>query len=101
MDLLNQWRVDYPIGRKFATSIIIHEDNQPAIDLTNPKAIINGTIKSKHFFMISEFIKEKCKEGLITLMKCATKKNKANVMTKIVVGDEFHQSLTDILCTPV
>jgi len=89
------------IGREVRTPIIIHEDNQPVIDLTNPDKIINGTIKSKHFVMICEFIKEKCREGLLALLKCPTEKNESNVMTKIVVGNEFHQSLTDILGTPI
>jgi len=78
-------------------------DNSGGIPDSQPLLFtdVNGTIKSKHFIMISEFIKEKCKEGLISLMKCPTDKNKANIMTKIVIGKESHQSIADILGTPV
>ena len=85
------------IGRPAELPIIVFEDNQPVLDLTDE--LSNGAKRSKHFIMLTNFIKEQVESGLIQLSKVGTKENLANVLTKIVTGQEFQNSFCKIMGT--
>jgi hypothetical protein len=53
--------------------------------------------KCKHFIMLINFIKEQVASGLIELRKVATEDNTADVLTKIVVGDDFREKAAKLL----
>jgi len=78
--------------------ILVHEDNQPAIDLVSSTTGRVG--KSKHYLMLIQFLREQLNEGLYRLSKVPTDKNISNVLTKIVVGREFHDSFMKIMGHP-
>ena len=55
------------IRRPIALPAIVFEDNQPVIDLS--KALGGKITRSKHFLMLTEFIREQVVSGLIELKK--------------------------------
>ena len=78
--------------------ILVHEDNQPAIDLVSSTTGRVG--KSKHYLMLIQFLREQMNEGLYRLTKVPTNKNISNVLTKIFIGKEFHDSFMKIMEHP-
>jgi len=84
------------IGRPIKVPVLIFEDNQPVLDLTEE---MSGTKSSKNFMMLTNFIQEQVRAGLIHLVKVDTKSNLSNVLTKILTGQEFLHSLSKILGT--
>jgi KUP system potassium uptake protein len=74
---------------------IVMEDNQPVIDLTAD--ISSRSKKCKHFLMLVSYVKEQINCGLIELSKVATTANIADLLTKIVVGNEFRKKSLDLL----
>ena len=59
--------------------ILVHEDNQPAIDLVS--STTSRVRKSKHYLMFIQFLREQLNEGLYRLSKVSTDKNISNVLT--------------------
>ena len=74
---------------------IIMEDNQPVIDLTEEFSARSK--RCKHFLMLVNYIKEQISSGLIQLSKVPTHENIADILTKIVVGDEFRRKALSLL----
>jgi hypothetical protein len=74
---------------------IVMEDNQPVIDLTQDFSARSK--RCKHFLMLVHYIKEQVAAGLIELEKVHTSKNIADILTKIVVGDEFRSKALQLL----
>ena len=74
---------------------IIMEDNQPVIDLTEEFSARSK--RCKHFLMLVHYIKEQISSGLIQLSKVPTHENIADILTKIVVGDEFRRKALSLL----
>ena len=70
------------IDRPITTPAIIFEDNQPAIDLVTNTTGKFG--KSKHFIMITNFVREQVTKCLLEVRKINTLLNIYNVLTKIV-----------------
>ena len=75
------------IRRPLKLPAIILEDNQPTIDLS--KELSSRVKKCKHFLMLVHFIREQVENGLIELQKVDTTENIADILTKIVVGNDF------------
>ncbi len=75
------------IRRPLKLPAIILEDNQPTIDLS--KELSSRVKKCKHFLMLVHFIREQVENGLIELQKVDTTDNIADILTKIVVGNDF------------
>jgi hypothetical protein len=71
------------------------EDNQPVIDLTAD--ISSRSKKCKHFLMLVNYVKEQISNGLIELQKVPTAHNVADILTKIVVGNEYRQKALNLL----
>jgi hypothetical protein len=63
------------------------EDNQPVIDLT--KDLSARSKKCKHFLMLVHYIKEQVEAGIVLLSKVDTSQNTADVLTKIITGNEY------------
>jgi histone deacetylase 1/2 len=74
---------------------IIMEDNQPVIDLTEDFSARSK--RCKHFLMLVHYIKEQVSSGLIIIKKVPTHENIADILTKIVVGDEFRRKALSLL----
>ena len=83
------------INRPIDLPVVIFEDNQPVVDLVEDLA--SGTKRSKHFMMLTNFVREQVDQGLMKLLKVDTKKNLANVLTKIITGQEFTDSFCKIM----
>jgi hypothetical protein len=75
------------LGRPLDLPCIVLEDNQPVIDIT--KDVSSRTSKCKHFLMLVNYVREQIQLGLITLEKCPTADNTADILTKIITGSEF------------
>ena len=74
---------------------IILEDNQPVIDLGGE---ISGKSKQcKHFLMLINYIRERVEEGLIRYEKVAAEKNHSDILTKRVVGQDFHHKAQGLM----
>ena len=76
---------------------IVMEDNQPVIDLTADFS--SRTKKCKHFLMLVNYIKEQVDTGLIELQKVPTTENVADILTKIVVGNDYRMKAMKLLGT--
>jgi histone deacetylase 1/2 len=74
---------------------IIMEDNQPVIDLTEEFSVRSK--RCKHFLMLVHYIKEQVSAGLISITKVPTHENIADILTKIVVGEEFRLKALSLL----
>jgi hypothetical protein len=83
------------LGRPVQLPAVILEDNRPAIELT--RDINSRTKRCKHFLMLINFIREHVESGLIALEKVDTKDNVADMLTKILVGLEFHDKAAALL----
>jgi len=82
------------IEREIELPILVYEDNQATIHLT--QNIPSAAAKSKHFLMLSNFIRQQVQIGLISLEKIASNKNIANVLTKLITSPEFQASFNQI-----
>jgi LDH2 family malate/lactate/ureidoglycolate dehydrogenase len=71
------------------------EDNQPVIDLTEEFSVRSK--RCKHFLMLVHYIKEQVSSGLISISKVPTHENIADILTKIVVGEEFRLKALSLL----
>jgi hypothetical protein len=83
------------LGRPVKLPAVILEDNRPAIELT--RDINARTKRCKHFLMLINFIREHIESGLIALEKVDTKDNIADMLTKILVGLDFHEKAAALL----
>ena len=86
------------LKRPIDLPVMIYEDSQPTIDLIN-QSICSGSNRSKHFIMLTRFVKEQVEKGLIEIRKIAGEKNIANVLTKTITGREFNDSFNKIMGT--
>jgi hypothetical protein len=75
------------LSRPISLPAIVLEDNQPVIDLSID--LNTRSRKCKHFLMLVNYIREHVVQGVIELRKVPTAGNVADILTKIVVGDEF------------
>ena len=73
----------------------IHGDNQPMIDLVS--STIGRMGKSKHYYVMIQWLREQVENGLIRMNKVPTEENISNVLTKIVTGKEFMDSFNRIM----
>jgi hypothetical protein len=85
------------LGRPLELPCIVLEDNQPVIDLT--KDVSSRINKCKHFLMLVNYVREQISNGLITLLKCPTADNTADILTKIITGSEFTSKAALLLGT--
>ena len=76
------------LGRPIDLPAIVTEDNQPIIDVSSDMS--KRTRKCKHFLMILNYVREQVELGFIELRKIGTKENFIDVLTKIVIGRQFH-----------
>jgi hypothetical protein len=83
------------LGRPIELPAIVMEDNQPVIDLTED--ISSRSKKCKHFLMLVHYIKEQIEAGVIEMHKVNTLDNRADILTKIVVGNEFRRKSLELL----
>jgi hypothetical protein len=83
------------LDRPVKLPAVILEDNRPTIELT--RDINSRTKRCKHFLMLINFIREHVESGLIALEKVDTKDNIADMLTKILVGLEFHEKAAVLL----
>jgi hypothetical protein len=83
------------LGRPITLPTIILEDNQPVIDLASD--ITARIKKSKHFLVLVDYVKEQVEAGIIELNKVHTSLNRADILTKIVTGNEFRKKALGIL----
>jgi hypothetical protein len=82
------------LGRPISLPAVVMEDNQPVIQVT---ASAQSRIKRcKHFLMLVNYVREQVVGGLIEIRKVDTSLNIADVLTKVVTGDEF-QTKADLL----
>jgi len=86
------------LKRAVELPVMIYEDSQPTIDLIN-QSTCSGSNRSKHFIMLTRFVKGQVEKRLIEIRKIAGEKNKANVLTKIITGREFNDSFNKIMGT--
>ena len=83
------------LGGELETPIMIHEDNQACIHLTQDPEV--SPTKSKHYIMLTAFIRDQVQNGLIQLSKIPTEDNIANVLTKLITTPEFTKSFNRIM----
>jgi hypothetical protein len=83
------------LARPITLPAIIMEDNQPVIDITSDLSARSK--KCKHFLMLIHYIKEQIEAGLVELNKVNTLGNRADILTKIVVGNEFRRKSLELL----
>lgn len=83
------------IGRNVELPTTVYEDNKATIDLTTNA--IPSNKGSKHFLMLTQFIRQQVKFGLMALKKVDGHSNLANVLTKIICGNEFEASYNQIM----
>jgi hypothetical protein len=83
------------IKRPITLPVTIYEDNQSTIDLVTSMMTKIG--KSKHYLMLTHFIKEQIQNGLMNVNKIDGDKNISNIMTKIVSSKEFFDSINRIM----
>jgi KUP system potassium uptake protein len=83
------------LHRPVSKPAIIMEDNQPVIDLTEDFSARSK--RCKHFLMLVNYIKEQVSAGLVEIQKVPTSKNIADILTKIVVGDEYRRKALSLL----
>jgi len=83
------------LDRPINLPAIVMEDNQPVIDLTAD--ISSRSKKCKHFLMLVNFVKEQIESGLIELQKVPTAFNVSDILTKIVVGNDFRSKALNLL----
>jgi len=83
------------LDRPISLPAIVMEDNQPVIDLTAD--ISSRSKKCKHFLMLVNYVKEQISNGFISLKKVPTAQNVADILTKIVVGNEFRAKALNLL----
>jgi hypothetical protein len=83
------------LARPIELPAIIMEDNQPVIDITSDLSARSK--KCKHFLMLIHYIKEQIEAGLVELNKVNTLENRADILTKIVVGNEFRRKSLELL----
>jgi hypothetical protein len=83
------------LGKPLDLPCIVLEDNQPVIDVTSE---VSGRVKRcKHFLMLVSYVRELVSEGLIALEKVHTSENIADILTKVVTGQEF-RTKSELLC---
>jgi hypothetical protein len=87
------------LHRPLTLPCIVMEDNSPVIILATDFSANNK--RSKHFAMLTDYIKEQVNNGIIALSKVATTSNYADVLSKIVVGNEFRAKALHILGYPL
>jgi hypothetical protein len=75
------------LHRPLTLPCIVMEDNQPVIDVT--AQISTRAKRCKHFLMLVSFIREQVENGLIELLKVNSKENIADILTKIITGNEY------------
>ena len=85
------------LHRPITLPAIILEDNQPVIDLTAD--LSSRSKKCKHFLMLVNFVREQVHNGLVRLQKVPTKDNLADILTKIMTGQQFIEKAEDLLGT--
>jgi hypothetical protein len=95
IDILFVIGVCNDLGRPIELPAIVMEDNQPVIDLTADLSFRSK--KCKHFLMLVNYIKEQVEAGIIQLQKVDTLQNRADILTKIVVGNEFRRKSLELL----
>jgi GTPase Era involved in 16S rRNA processing len=83
------------VGRPIDLLGIVFEDNQPVIDLT--KTLSSKVTRSKHFFLLIEFIREQVMERLIKLQKIPTESNVV-VMNSILKRNDNIINLKGVRC---
>lgn len=75
------------LARPVKLPAIILEDNNPVIQITS--TVQSRVKRCKHFLMLVHYVREQVIQGLIEIRKIDTKDNLADVLTKIVTGNEF------------
>jgi hypothetical protein len=83
------------LHRPLQLPAIVMEDNQPVLDLS--AELTGRTKKCKHFLMLVNYIREHVDAGLILLRKVDTRDNWADLLTKILVGQDFYSKSHQIL----
>jgi Reverse transcriptase (RNA-dependent DNA polymerase) len=83
------------LGRPVQLPAVVLEDNQPVIDLASDFS--SRAKKSKHFLMLVRYVREQVEHGLIAITKVPTAINIVDILTKIVVGNEFRTKALSLL----
>jgi KUP system potassium uptake protein len=87
VDLIFVVNLCIELGRPVKLPCIVMEDNSAVIQVTtSPEARAK---QCKHFLMLVNFVREQVIAGLIQFQKVVTKLNIADVLTKIVTGNEY------------
>jgi hypothetical protein len=95
VDLIFVMHLCAELGRPLQLPCMVLEDNQPVLDIT--AEIASRAKHCKHFLMLVNFVKEQVAAGLIHLKKVDTADNLADLLTKIVTGNEFTHKATLLL----
>jgi hypothetical protein len=74
---------------------LIFIDNYPLYQLSNELA--SGMKKCKHFIMLIAYIKEQVEQHFISVNKISTHDNPADILTKPIIGKEFHKKANLLL----
>jgi hypothetical protein len=83
------------LGRPVQLPAIVLEDNQPVIDLSAD--LSSRAKKCKHFLMLVRYVREQVDNGLIAISKVPTAINVVDILTKIVVGNEYRAKALSLL----
>jgi hypothetical protein len=83
------------LGRPVQLPAIVLEDNQPVIDLSAD--LSSRAKKCKHFLMLVRYVREQVDNGLIAISKVPTAVNVVDILTKIVVGNEYRAKALSLL----
>ena len=75
------------LGRPIALPSIVLEDNSACIEIT--KDTSSKLKHCKHYLMLVQFVREQVQAGLIEVKKIPTELNLADILTKIVTGEDF------------
>jgi hypothetical protein len=88
IDLIYLVHLFTELGRPVALPCIALEDNSACIEIT--KDTSSRLKHCKHYLMLVQFVREQVQSGLIKVMKVPTEQNLADILTKIVTGEDFH-----------
>lgn len=88
IDLLYLIHLFTELGRPVALPCIALEDNSACIEIT--KDTSSRLKHCKHYLMLVQFVREQVHSGMIQVMKVPTEQNLADILTKIVTGEDFH-----------
>jgi histone deacetylase 1/2 len=87
IDLIYLIHLFTELGRPVALPCVALEDNSACIEIT--KDTSSRLKHCKHYLMLVQFVREQVNAGLIQVQKVPTEDNLADILTKIVTGEDF------------